>query len=59
VVDESASAQQDCPPLVMGLLGFDSPASWVRSVNTMVQLAVAMRAHGRGGSLLVVPAGTD
>jgi hypothetical protein len=25
----------------------------------MVQLAVSMRAHGRGGSLLVVPAGTE
>jgi len=25
----------------------------------MVQMAVSMRAHGRGGSLLVVPAGTE
>ena len=28
-----------------------------RRVNVLVQLAVSMRAHGRGGSLLVVPAG--
>jgi len=41
------------------LLGFDSPASWAGSMNVMVQLAVSMRAHGRGGLMLVVPAGSD
>jgi len=58
VVDERASAQPECPALVTSLLGFDSPASWIHSVNAMVQLAVSMRAHGRGGLLLVVPAGS-
>ena len=60
VVDEHASSLPDCPPLLTSLLGFDSPASWVKgidSVNVLVQLAVSMRAHGRGGLLLVVPAG--
>ena len=60
VVDEQASSLPDCPPLLTSLLGFDSPASWVKgidSVNVLVQLAVSMRAHGRGGLLLVVPAG--
>ena len=59
VVDERASSLPDCPPLLTSLLGFDSPASWVKgidSVNVLVQLAVSMRAHGRGGLLLVVPA---
>lgn len=59
VVDEHASTLPDCPKLLTSLLGFDSPASWIQSVNAMVQLAVSMRAHRRGGSLLVVPAGTD
>ena len=62
VVDEQASSLPDCPPLLTSLLGFDSPASWVKgidSVNVLVQLAVSMRAHGRGGLLLVVPAGND
>ncbi len=59
VVDERASSQPGCPALLTSLLGFDSPAAWVHSVNTMVQLAVSMRAHGRGGSLLVIPAGTE
>jgi hypothetical protein len=59
IVDESASSLPDCPELVTSLLGFDSPASWVDSVNVLVQLAVAMRGHGRGGSLLVVPANDE
>jgi len=59
LVDERASSRPECPALLTSLLGFDSPASWVQSVNAMVQLAVSMRVHGRGGSLLVVPAGTE
>ena len=58
IVDERASSLPDCPPLLTSLLGFDSPASCgIDSVNVLVQLAVSMRAHGRGGLLLVVPAG--
>jgi hypothetical protein len=56
MVDERAAAIPDCPALLTALLGSESPASWVHSVNVLVQLAVSMRAHGRGGSLLVVPA---
>jgi hypothetical protein len=62
IVDERASSLPDCPPLLTSLLGFDSPASWVAdldAVNLLVQLAVSMRRHGRGGLLLVVPDGTD
>ena len=59
VVDEHASSLPDCPELLTSLLGFDSPSSWIDSVNVLVQLAVSMRAHGRGGLLLVVPSGSD
>jgi hypothetical protein len=59
VIDENASSLPDCPSLLSTLLGFDSPASWAGSMNVMVQIAVSMRAHGRGGLMLVVPAGTD
>jgi hypothetical protein len=59
VVDEQASSLPDCPPLLTSLLGFESPASWIDSVNVLVQLAVSMRAHGRGGILLVVPDSTE
>ncbi len=59
LVDESGGDLPDCPPLVTALAGFDAPASWSDSVNVLVQLAVSMRAHGRGGSLLIVPYGTQ
>ncbi len=59
VIDENASSLPDCPDLLTSLLGFDSPASWSDSVNVLVQLALSMRAHRRGGVLLVVPSDTD
>ena len=60
VVDEQASSLPDCPPLLTSLLGFDSPASWTKemdSASVLVQIAVSMRAHGRGGLMLIVPSG--
>jgi hypothetical protein len=59
VIDERASSLPDCPALLTSLLGFESPASWLDSLNVLVQLAVAIRAHKRGGALLVVPSGSD
>jgi hypothetical protein len=59
LVDETASTLPDCPDLLTSLLGFNTARSWVGSVNVLVQLAVSMRAHGRGGSLLIVPAGSE
>ncbi|MGZ3767268.1 MAG: putative sensor domain DACNV-containing protein [Mucilaginibacter sp.] len=55
VVDEQSVTLPDCPALLTSLLGFPSAASWNNAVNLHVQLAVAMRAHGHGGLLLVVP----
>jgi hypothetical protein len=59
VIDEKASTMPDCPTLLSTLLGFDSPETWNGSVNVLVQLAVSMRAHRRGGLLIVVPPGAD
>jgi hypothetical protein len=59
VIDEDASSLPDCPSLLTSLLAFDSPSTWAGSVNVLVQLAVSMRAHARGGVLLVVPDGSD
>jgi hypothetical protein len=60
VVDEAGDSLPDCPALLTSLLGFGPrTAAPVDSVNLLVQLAVSMRAHGRGGTLLVVPAGGD
>lgn len=58
VLDPQAAKLPGCPNLVMGLLGFDPLGTQPESVSLLVQLAVSMRAHGRGGTLLVVPAGT-
>ena len=38
---------------------FSSPNASSHSVNILVQLAVSMRSHGRGGCLLIVPAESE
>ena len=58
VVDGGGASQPDCPGMVTSLLGFGA-ATPGDQVDVLVQLAVSMRAHGRGGTLLVVPAGSD
>ena len=58
VIDEQASTRPDCPSLLSTLLGFESAEGWTGQVNVLVQLAVSMRAHRRGGLLIVVPPGT-
>jgi hypothetical protein len=58
VVDQRAASVPDCPDLLTSLLGLEmrfDPAS----VNVLIQLSVSMRAHGRGGTLLVVPGNNE
>jgi DNA integrity scanning protein DisA with diadenylate cyclase activity len=59
IVDEQGASLPNCPDLVESLQSFTAPATWDDSVNVMVQLAASMRAHGHGGTLLVVPAATE
>jgi hypothetical protein len=59
VVDERSGSLPDCPALVSALIPFSAPTQWSGSLNVLVELAVSMRAHGRGGSLLVVPSSHD
>jgi hypothetical protein len=59
VIDERGTSLPDCPELVTALLGFGATAVTGDAVNVLVQLAASMRAHGRGGSLLVVPQSCD
>lgn len=58
MVDESSRNLPDCPVLLTSLLGFTS-ASPNHSVNVLIQIATSMRAHKHGGTLLVVPSGTE
>jgi hypothetical protein len=59
VVDEEAPQLPGCPDVLTTRLGFAAPTSWGDAMNVLVQLAVSMRAHGRGGSMLMVPAGRE
>jgi hypothetical protein len=61
LVDEKGTSLPDCPSLLRALLAFTSAATNgpQHSMNVLVQLAASMRAHGHGGSLLVVPTGSD
>ncbi|WP_025761467.1 putative sensor domain DACNV-containing protein [Dyadobacter tibetensis] len=55
LIDERSSRLPDCPSLIHSLMGNQSPELWNDSMNTLVLLSASMRAHGRGGILLVLP----
>ena len=57
-VSEDDAGLADCPELLTPMLGFGSRDPRPESVSVLVQLAASMRAHGRGGSILVVPHGS-
>lgn len=59
MIDEQSALLPDCPDLLTSLLGFDSQHASSESVSVLIHLSVSMRAHGRGGSLLVVPSKTE
>ncbi len=59
IVDTSVPRRPECPQVVTSLFGFESAASWVASADVLMQMAVSMRGHGRGGALLVVPPDDD
>jgi len=54
MVDGLSASIPDCPPMLLSLLDLTAPSYWNDSVNVLIQLAVSMRAHARGGTLLVV-----
>jgi hypothetical protein len=58
IVDGNSARLPDCPPILLSLLDLTAPSYWNDSVNVMIQLAVSMRSHQRGGTLLVVPNGS-
>jgi hypothetical protein len=58
VLDASAPSVPGCPNLVSALLGFDLRGT-AQTSNALVELAVSMRAHQRGGTLLVTPSESD
>ncbi len=57
IVDVNTARIPDCPPMLLSLLDLTAPSYWNDTVNVLIQLAVSMRSHQRGGTLLVVPNG--
>lgn len=61
VIDEKGTSLPDCPELLKSLLAFTAAATNGphHSLNVLVQLSASMRAHGHGGTMLIVPAGNE
>lgn len=61
IIDEKGTSLPDCPALLKQLLAFTHAATNgpQPSLNVLVQLAASMRALNHGGTLLVVPAGSE
>jgi hypothetical protein len=55
IVDEKSGKHPDSPALLRSLLGYPE----AESVNVLIYLAVSMRAHKHGGTLLIIPADSD
>jgi hypothetical protein len=55
MVSPDTAKEPGCPGVVASLLGVDVPGVAVDSVNVLVQIAASMRAHRRGGALLIIP----
>lgn len=56
VLDDRSMLSDECPDFVASLFAFDTQGA---RPSILLQLALSMRAHGHGGSLLVVPRGSD
>ncbi|GAB3289794.1 hypothetical protein GCM10027511_01820 [Hymenobacter humi] len=59
LVDEGHAGLSDCPALQSFLPGRSLPAGSGEADPVLLELAAAMRAHGRGGLVLVVPPGSS
>jgi hypothetical protein len=59
IIDEQGAMVPDCPEMLTSLLGLETQFASTHDVNVLIQLAVSMRKHQRGGSLLVVPPGSE
>lgn len=58
VMAPNAAMLPDCPAFVRALFDRESQSGPQPAIGVLMQLAVSMRAHGRGGSLLIVPEST-
>lgn len=59
IIDADLAIGPNSPELLASLLRLEDQFATGGAVNVLLQLAVSMRAHGRGGLLLVVGAGSE
>jgi hypothetical protein len=59
VISDTGTDTPDCPSLVASLLRVEASGGWDPDISLLIELAVSMRAHGRGGAMLIVPSGTE
>ncbi len=59
IVEEKSASIADCPPMLLSLLDLTAHSYWNDAANILIQLAVSMRAHARGGAVLMVPSGNN
>jgi hypothetical protein len=59
IIDDHSANLPGCPDLLSSLVGFDTQLASDERGSMLIRLAVSMRAHGRGGLLLVVPSHTE
>lgn len=59
VVNEDSGLLPDSPMILKSLLGVTASCFWNNGVNVLIQIAVSMRAHKRGGILLVTPSNSE
>jgi hypothetical protein len=59
IIDPQAAISPAYPAVLTSLLRLESQFATGSAVNVLLQLAVSIRMHGRGGLLLVVPAGSN
>jgi hypothetical protein len=58
-IEQKTAVIEETPPALSSLLAFYSSAGHDESDNILVRLAISMRAHGRGGTMLVVPQSSE
>ncbi len=58
IVDENRATLPGCPGMLTSLIGLEKKKE-EGFVNILIQLAVSMRAHKKGGTLIIVPSGSD
>lgn len=59
IVNETAPANGECPGILLSLMGLNIDAYRSERASILIQLSVSMRAHGRGGAVLIVPQHTN